>query len=191
MAQKIGAKLKQLREEAQIEIGELAAAAGIDASQMELLEKDEITASISTLIKLTRRLGIRLGTILDGIENQGPAVTRKGEHIPTVSTSNANVDSRRHLEFFSLAGTKPDRLMEPYVIDVEYIDPQQASSLSHHEGEEFLYVLEGEIQLRYGSQNYDLQQGDTIYYDSIVPHCVSTPAAGKKGRILAVIYIPY
>jgi quercetin dioxygenase-like cupin family protein len=60
---------------------------------------------------------------------------------------------------------------------------------SVHEGEEFIYVLKGKIQISYGPDVYILSPGDSIYYDSTTPHEVR--AAGEEnGRIIAVIYTP-
>ena len=79
--------------------------------------------------------------------------------------------------------------MEPFVID---INPEEAPSfqLSDHEGEEFIYVMEGEVELVYGKETYHLNEGDTIYYDSIVKHHLHG-APGKSAKILAVVYIPF
>ncbi len=190
MGEKIGAKIRQLRESANVTIEEAALAAGIDVSQMARIETGEIAASMSTLIKIARRIGIRVGTILDGGENPGPAITRRDEQVPSISTSNANTAAREHLNFFALAARKTDRNMEPYIVEVEYVEPSK-ENMSHHEGEEFFYVFEGKVEFRYGAHSYTLGPGDTIYYDSIVPHCVTTPAPGDKARILAIVYIPY
>ena len=71
------------------------------------------------------------------------------------------------------------------------VKPGDASThaLSSHEGEEFVYVLDGAIEIEYGKDLHVLQPGDSIYYDSIVPHQLrahgDTPA-----RILAVVYTP-
>ena len=50
-------------------------------------------------------------------------------------------------------------------------------------------VLKGELEINYGKSNYRLKEGDTIYYDSIVPHHVHT-AEGQAAQILAVVYTP-
>jgi quercetin dioxygenase-like cupin family protein len=57
-----------------------------------------------------------------------------------------------------------------------------------HEGEEFIYVLDGEVELRYGGDTITLSAGDSVYYDSIVPHRVSSSAPAK---IVAVVYAPF
>ena len=77
--------------------------------------------------------------------------------------------------------------MEPFVIDVEP-GTAEVPALSTHEGEEFIYVLEGHIEINYGQKVYQLEVGDSLYYDSIVPHHVH--ATGGSARILAVVYAP-
>jgi quercetin dioxygenase-like cupin family protein len=91
------------------------------------------------------------------------------------------------LSFYSLAQGKKDRSMEPFVVDVRPGQGGEAPS-SSHEGEEFIYVLEGAVEIRYGSETIKLGAGDSAYYDSIVPHLVSSEA---PARILAVIYSPF
>jgi quercetin dioxygenase-like cupin family protein len=76
--------------------------------------------------------------------------------------------------------------MEPFIVDIEG-DAEQSKST--HEGEEFIYVLSGKLSLEYGVDSYILETGDSVYYDSIVPHRVLS--ADKQGlTILAVIYTP-
>jgi len=76
--------------------------------------------------------------------------------------------------------------MEPFLIDVH---PASGDvPLNEHEGEEFIYVLSGRIEIRYGKDVYQLNAGDSIYYESAVPHHVH--ALDSDARILAVVYAP-
>lgn len=93
-----------------------------------------------------------------------------------------------HLHYHSLSRSKTDRHMEPFVIDID-ANQDKAFQLSAHEGEEFIMVLKGTLEINYGKQTYLLEEGDTIYYDSIVPHHVHA-FEGQAARILAVIYTP-
>ncbi len=85
------------------------------------------------------------------------------------------------LDFFSLAAGKAARHMEPFIITVH---PGEDRELSEHEGEEFMYVLDGTIEVEYGKDLYTLTQGDSIYLDSIVPHQVrgGSPVARPHTR---------
>ena len=77
--------------------------------------------------------------------------------------------------------------MEPFLIHIQAGSGKECTST--HEGEEFLYVLEGSIRVQYGSEQYVLQQGDSIYYDSIVDHLVTANDA-TGATILGVVYSP-
>ena len=78
--------------------------------------------------------------------------------------------------------------MAPFIIDIENNNDRKFF-LSDHEGEEFIMVLKGTLEINYGKYTYLLEEGDTIYYDSIVPHHVHA-FEGQEARILAVIYTP-
>lgn len=188
MSDTIGNKIKNLREVANFSLEDMANSIGISSNQLSLIESNNVSPTISMLMKISRVFGIRLGTILDGTEESGPVISTHNQMQPTISTSNDNTDLREHLNFYSLANNKSDRNMEPLVIDVEYLE--ELNNMSNHEGEEFIYVLDGEIKVTYGTDTYTLTKGDSIYYDSVVPHIITTPSASQKAKVLAVIYTP-
>jgi len=132
-------------------------------------------------------MGIRIGTLLDDSIKEGPAIIRADEHQSTLSFSTSENENREHLKFFSLAPNKTGRHMEPFIID---IIPQEKDKplKSSHEGEEFIYVLEGIVTVHYGNEVFELQKGDSIYLDSIVNHLVTTNTG--KARILGIVYVP-
>ena len=126
---------------------------------------------------------------IDDDEQTGPLVVRKGKSDKVVYFSgDENKTENSNLEFYSLAAGKSDRNMEPFIIDFK-VDAEESHELSSHEGEEFLYVLEGTIEVIYGQNNYVLETGDSIYYDSIVSHHVHS-SNDETAKILAVIYTP-
>lgn len=90
--------------------------------------------------------------------------------------------------YHSLSEGKENRHLEPFVIDILPANGSQFD-LSSHEGEEFIFVLDGMVEINYGKHNYVLEKGDSIYYDSIVKHHVHG-YDGQKAKILAVIYTP-
>jgi len=187
----VGAKIKGLRESKNLSVEEIAERSGLSIDQINAIETDETLPSLGPLIKIARALGVRLGTFMDDNDDIGPVVTRAEEHCQdsSISFSNGNTDARKHMLYHPLARRKADRHMEPFIIDINP-DERRDYKLSDHEGEEFVYVMEGEVELEYGKQKYLLKQGDSIYYDSIVKHHLHG-AEGKKARILALIYIPF
>lgn len=184
----IGKLITQMREEHTLSLEELATRSGISVEKLTDIESGKINPSIGVLIKISRALGARLGTLLDGQENYGAVVTRAREAIPSNNAGSPSPASE-HLNFYSLAQGKSDRHMEPFIIEVA----QNTSSnelKSEHEGEEFLHVIDGTIEVRYGAEVHRLERGDSIYYDSIVPHVINNVST-QPARILAVIYTPY
>lgn len=158
------------------------------------IEEEGHIPDLAPLMKISRALGVRLGTLLDDHTELGPVITRTGKagavarFVTGLPSEEAPTGDplRRGLSFKALAADKGGRHMEPFIVDIESQSEQAKSS---HEGEEFIYVLTSAITLEYGSDTYRLNQGDSVYYDSIVPHRVL--AADDHGaQILAVIYTP-
>lgn len=187
----IGSKIKGIRESKNITIEEISERSGLSVEQINSIENDQNLPSLGPLIKIARALGVRLGTFLDDSDALGPIVCRAEdrEKDSSISFSNDATDARKHMEYHPLAQQKAGRHMEPFVIDINPEDNPEFQ-LSAHEGEEFIYVMQGEIEIVYGKDTYKLKEGDSIFYDSIVNHHVHG-APGKAAKILAVVYIPF
>ncbi len=187
----VGLKIKGIRESKNLSVEEIAERSGLSVEQINSIENDQNLPSLGPLIKIARALGVRLGTFMDDNDSLGPIVCRAAdrERDSSISFSNGATDARKHMEYHPLAQQKAGRHMEPFIID---INPTESLDykLSAHEGEEFIYVMEGEIELEYGKEKYTLMQGDSIYYDSIVKHHLHG-ALGKSAKILALVYIPF
>jgi transcriptional regulator with XRE-family HTH domain len=185
----VGEKIKQIREMKKVSIEELAERSGMEISLIQKIEQDKNVPSLAPLIKIARALGVRLGTFLDDSDSYGPVVVRSGEHHKGVRFTSQTSEALEHLNFFSLAFDKAGRNMEPFIVEIE---PGTKSDymLSSHEGEEFIYVLEGEVEINYGKETYQLSKGDSIYLDSIVLHNVHA-GNNQPAKILAVVYAPF
>lgn len=190
---KLGKKIRTLREAHGLTIEELADRSDTDVSVIEQLESGEAASSLAPLIKLTRALGVRLGTLTDDDAQIGPAFTdadsmQEGTVVRAFGTTSDAGD----LNYFSLAAGRPSRHIDPFIIT---ITPSGETNhvLKGHEGEEFLYGLEGQIEIEYGhgpnGKVYVLSPGESIYYDSIVPHQVRAHD-NQNAKFLAVVYTP-
>lgn len=184
----VGEKIKSLRETKEITVEELSERSGLSPEQINRIEENIDLPSLAPLIKIARVLGVRLGTFLDDQTEVGPVVCRKSDTSDTISFSNNATHSRRHMQYHSLSKSKADRHMEPFIIDVAATG-ETDFILSSHEGEEFIMVMEGIMEISYGKNTYVLEEGDSIYYDSIVPHHVHA-YEGQAAKILAVVYTP-
>lgn len=185
---KLGEKVKLSREKNEMSAEQLAERAGVDTSMVESIEKGQLVPYLSPLIKISRALGVRLGTLLDDQEHIGPVVTKNDDLKHVERFRGADSDSNRSRVFYSLALNKTSRHMEPLLVDLDLSD-DSANKKSSHEGEEFIYVLDGSIKVEYGKDVYNLNRGESIYFDSIIEHDVKA-AGNEQARILAVIHEP-
>jgi len=189
-ANRLGKKILTLREAHHLTQQDLADRCSCDVSVIEGLEAGDLPASLAPLIKITRALGVRLGTLMDDDEDLGP-VFISGEQMEEVTRlKSLETTSGGDLSYFSLAAGRPSRHMDPFVITITP-SGETDHELVGHEGEEWLYGLEGEVEIAYGKNDniYVLHPGESIYYDSIVPHQVR--AHNQQGaKFLAVVYTP-
>jgi transcriptional regulator with XRE-family HTH domain len=171
---------------------DLAERSGVPAELIRRIEEDGHIPDLAPLVKISRALGVRLGTLLDDHEELGPVITRAGKagdtarFITGIPNSQPRTGGHQGFTFRALAADKNGRHMEPFIVDIEPVAEQEMSA---HEGEEFICVLSGNLAVEYGNTREVLGAGDSIYYDSIVNHRVIS-ADGSPVKILAVIYTP-
>jgi mannose-6-phosphate isomerase-like protein (cupin superfamily) len=174
-------------EKRQMDVKGLAQTAGLEQSFIETMLKEDVYPPLGPLMKIARALGVRLGTFLDDQESCDPYIVRRAERAAEFSVLGGK-DKTPALNFYALGKGKTDRHMEPFFVEIL---PESASEkvLSSHEGEEFIVVVKGSVEVICGNETHVLNEGDSAYYNSIVPHYVS--CAGKeKAQIHAIIYIP-
>jgi transcriptional regulator with XRE-family HTH domain len=178
----IGERLRDLREKKGIDLDSLATITGLDVGFLTGIEGKEVQPQLGTLIKLSKALDSAFGRVVSGEGDKQYSVTRSGEQ-KSIHRS-TGMKGKKHLyTYSSLAAEVRDRHMETFMVTLEE-NPEGALSL--HDGEEFIYVIEGDVTARVGEDQIELAPGDSIYYLSSIPHVV----AAKKGtaKILAVIY---
>jgi len=168
----VGAHLRQLRMRRGLSLAQVAQSAGISTGFLSALERSHMTASVGTLRKLAR---FYKTNILDFFE---------------VGASNSRVvapEQRKVLE--AGPGVRMELLawgntvMEPHLFRIA---AHAGSGESYtHEGEEFLYVLQGELRLSVQETEYRLKPGDSFYFESSTPHRWFNPGR-KEARVLWV-----
>ena len=187
-----GERIAEIRKTYSISRETLSERSGVPADLISRIEDDGHIPDLAPLIKIARGLGVRLGTLLDDHEQLGPVICRAGKaetstRFKTGLPEDADAKSGHHgISFDALASDKNGRHMEPFIVTIQKDAHQEKST---HEGEEFIYVLEGNLLLEYGVDKETLNAGDSVYYDSIVPHRVFS-ADNNPVKILAVIYTP-
>jgi transcriptional regulator with XRE-family HTH domain len=194
-----GERIVELCKTYSISTETLAERSGLSLELIRRITENGHIPDLAPLLKISRALGVRLGTLLDDSEKLGPVITRAAaaNETPRFITglpdeskpepaSDKPAETRRGLTFRALAADKNGRHMEPFIVDIA-VDAVQDKST--HEGEEFIYVLSGILSLEYGMDIHTLYAGDSVFYDSIVPHRLLS-ANKEPLKILAVIYAP-
>jgi transcriptional regulator with XRE-family HTH domain len=185
MEHQLGNRIRNFRERLGFTQADLAKLTGLDLPLIAAIENGEVYPALGILVRLARGLGQRLGTFMDDQLVTDPLIVRTKNRKSEMAHHKATPS--RSYRYFSMGSGKTDRHMEPFFIE---IDPAQEKVTSSHEGEEFVFVVAGEIELLYGKRKYLLKPGDSTYYNSIVPHCISA-VGGLKAEVCAVLFMPF
>lgn len=186
--EKVGQRITTFMEQQGITINELAVRTGLEKKFLTSVIEDDVYPSLGPLLKIARALGVRLGTFVDDQVSRDPLIIRKEQRKSELSMLRAK-DQPAVSKFYSLGRGKSDRHMEPFYIEMLPESGDDDKRRSSHEGEEFIVVVSGKIELRYGNETYELEPGDSVYYNSIVPHWVGC-TGGEGASIYAVLYFP-
>lgn len=180
--EQIGDRIRKLREEKGLSIGELSHLTGFDEKTLRDIEDNSVSPQLGTIIRLSKALDSALRRLIAGEGQKTYAVTRRNERTPVTRSASAG-GQRPAYTYMSLAPEVKGRHMEALMVQLEEF-PEEDRSV--HAGEEFIYVLEGTVLLYIGDDRFELQQGDSAYYLSTTPHLLK--AKQGHARILAVIY---
>lgn len=182
----IGSRIRAFRERLQLTPADLARQTGFDEPLIAAIESDIVYPSIGTLARLARALGQRLGTFMDDQFHADPLIVRAEQRQGAAPTHKAETVADG-FSYSPLSRGKTDRHMEGFYIE---ITPEAGELLSSHEGEEFIVVVSGEVELTYGDATHVLKPGDSAHYNSVVHHLVKAHG-GQPAAIYAVVFIPY
>ena len=173
-------RIRELREIFGVSVVALARELKLPADEYTQFESGAVDIPVGVLYQIAHRFNVELGTLLTGEEPRlhTYALTRSGQ--------GASVDRRQAYKYQSLAHNFVHKKAEPFLVTVE---PKPAGSPEHvnsHPGQEFNYVLEGDVRVMLGSHEVILHAGDSLFFDSGVPHGMQA-LEGRPARFLAVI----
>ena len=178
----IGQRIRSLRKEKGLSLDELAHLTGFDGSLLEGIETAAVHPQLGTVMRLSKALDGAFGRLISGTGDRPYAITRRGEHKP-VSRSTGKAGEKKLYSYMALAPEVAGRHMEALLVRLEETpDPE----MSVHDGEEFIYVLNGTVVLDIGNDHHELDPGDSVYYRSTTPHMIA--AKSERATILAVLY---
>jgi transcriptional regulator with XRE-family HTH domain len=184
-ARDIGERLRSERESAGLSHEELGERAQVDAATVAAIELGDETPSVGLLLNLARALGVPAGHVFEmGSPPRRIEVVRAGERWRVERASSESGTSLSY-SYEALSYRLTEKMMQPFLIEVR-IGLDQPVQPSHHDGEEFLYVLDGEIELEIQAEKVRLARGDSVYFDSRLPHILRA-ASARPARLIAVV----
>jgi len=181
---KVGERVRRVRESRGLSLQDISLRTDIDVSMLKQIEEGALAPPLGTIIKLAKALEMKIGYFISGEEDRAYTIVRQDDR-KVVSRYDSKRAKYYGYEYESLAPHKKDRHMEPFLVTLEPAETEEERSA--HDGQEFIFVLEGNMEVRLGEEIHILEPGDTIYYDSTVPHLVKCHG-NKTTKILAVLY---
>ena len=180
----VAERVKRAREQRGLSLLDISRRTGIDVSLLSEIEQGQSVPPLGTIIKLAKALEMKMGYFISGDELKPFTIVRRGDR-RVVSRYDSKRDQHYGYGYESLAPYKKHRHMEPFLVTLQPATTKEERST--HDGQEFIFVLSGRMEVRLGEEIHVLEPGDTIYYDSTVPHLVKCHGQ-ETTQILAVLY---
>jgi quercetin dioxygenase-like cupin family protein/DNA-binding XRE family transcriptional regulator len=174
----IGNRIKELRDILDITIEKMAKDMNVSIDEYLSYESGQKDFSFSFLQNAANIFGVDVVELISG---ESPklskcALVRKGEGY--------DITRRKAYDYKHLAFTFAKKKAEPFMVTVEPKENEELTRHSH-EGQEFNYMVSGAMEFHFENIVYELNEGDSVYFDSGVPHAMK--AAGGTAKFLAVV----
>jgi len=162
----IGPRLRRLRTQRGLGLAEVASAAGVSIGFLSALERSQTSVSVGTLRRLARFYRANILDFFEATESDARLVRPQKRKV-----LEAGPGVRMELLAWG------NKVMEPHLFRIQ---PKAGSGESYaHEGEEFLFVLRGELQIALDNEEYHLKRGDSFYFESATPHQWKNPGRSE------------
>ncbi|WP_370459864.1 helix-turn-helix domain-containing protein [Pusillimonas sp. ANT_WB101] len=175
-------RLRALRRQHNLSLEKLGEQTGLTKSYLSKLERGLSEPSISTVLKLADAYGIGVSRLIgsseDG-EDDSVSVVRQAEREPL--TRHGNEDGYR---YEAIAGKRLLKAMDPFIVHPPRKNAARPVAFPHR-GEEFMFILKGSVHFTVGSKSFDLSAGDSVYFDSELPHQLHTTSK-ENAEVLVV-----
>lgn len=175
----IAARLRGLRDVLELSEEEVAETCQMSVEAYRTLESGTVDISVGDLQRISRRYGISLGVLMFGEE------PKMSSYFLTRAGTGMSVERRSAYKYQSLASGFRGRVADPFIVTVE---PKENTPIqfNSHPGQEFNLVMEGRMLLNIHGKELILNEGDSLYFNSALPHGMSA-LDGKPVKFLAII----
>ena len=170
----IGERIKRLRLKKSMGLVELGKHTGLSASFLSQLETGRVVPTLRNLARIAMVFSKDLSYFFETEPQSMFRVHRRKDRVRLPQTG---VEEPTYF-FESLGYMVPDRHMDPYFAQFVPLEKNPEPRAHMHPGFEFLYVLDGALELHHGDHHCTLEQGDAVYFDASTPH--SYVCSGKR-----------
>ena len=171
--QSLGDRIRLMREQQHLDIEQLADKTGYSQDYLMKIEEGKLSPPVGALINISRALAIDSKTLLSEEKKK-----RRQSYIKRTKA----------YAYRSLTPDAEDKHLWAYLVALE--PKKQHEMVAYkHEGEEFMYVVEGRVQVTIGEEAHELKKGQTIHFNSGVSHNLRN-LSSKDSKLIVVVYTP-
>jgi transcriptional regulator with XRE-family HTH domain len=163
----IGREVRAFRKKLGITVSDLARATGLSLGMLSKIENGVTSASLTTLQRLSRALGVPVTALFRRFEERRDAVFVHAGQGLVIERRGTRAGHQYQL-LGHTGGTSSGLVVEPYLITLS--EKSDVFPLFQHSGLEFLYMLEGEVVYRHADKLYTMKPGDSLFFDADAPH---------------------
>ena len=173
-----GAKMRQLRQTRKVSFEQLANKTGFSQRYLKEIEEGIAIPPVSAVIQIAKALSVDSGSFLSAEEQEASQRRRRESFF-------------KRTQAYSYKTLTPDAEQKHMKAFLVTIDPKQDHKMVEyrHEGEEFIYVLKGNIEVRVGENQNLIKKGETLHFDSGITHKLRN-LSNEEAKLLVVIYTP-
>ena len=177
----IGSVAREERLRNRLTIADVAALAGISAGMLSRIENGQTAMSLATLRRIAGALGVSMGALFRGFDAPagGAQLVKKDAGMEVARRGT----KRGHTYHLLAYDRSPQKLFEPFLISMD--DASEVFPTFEHPGVEFIFAIQGTLSVHMGSEEHALDAGDSLYFDSSVPHAYRRSA----GRTCSAIVV--
>jgi transcriptional regulator with XRE-family HTH domain len=181
----IGMKIRRMRQEKRMTLQALADATGLSKPLLSQIENEQVIPPLATLLRIGKAFDVGLHSFFQEEGTRKCIFTRAGESRKQTTRSKSGFEIPPY-NYNSLAFGKKGSNFEPFIVEFEQRELSDDLLVSH-EGEEFLFLLEGELVFHYGDQIMRMRPGDSVCYDSSEQHGY-VAVSQQRPRAVAVVF---
>jgi len=179
--------IKKVRLNRRMSLGQMAKQSGLTKGYLSKIENSHKAPPFSTLVKIAKALDVDVTFLISG--DTEPKAPGNMKMCIVRANEGKGINPKVNIHDFyyeSLAYKKHGKSMEPFIVMPSFDKKPRHFT---HDGEEFMHIFEGPFELVYGGKTYILEKGDSIYFDSSVPHC-GRSIGKERAKVLVVLYSP-